>query len=602
MPKEKIQGILDSIKTNIITTNELDKSLYRKMDYESFKLTYIQRSKILRDIFKRNQKLIEELHEILKEDLTKEVANSLYEGYRQLEKEEIHDSFLLLQIIDKLIPFYEKENDYSKLLNLYNDENFELSIFLMINQEKIDKIKDNIQKTMALKNHYEELGLNERKIIYYSYYNFMSYLPNYDESYIDKMISIYKEAKAFYHSEAVFKMNDQDLARREMNLLNEALLHNFMYYLDDGLCDQMEFVRIIDEIKDTFEDEMDRDLCYAVLTYLNDQMDDLEFIYYLENYHDFFYQDVLKLSFNESKDEIYVRSAKLVDAECILFDFLKHSYLPDNTKEEVAKRIITKALKYFDRVPKDRYTRLYVEEATSRIVKKALPFSSNADLKERLFTSLILRRQELNYVHSQIVEKIAVAILDSMNETRYPLIKDMIEIGFWDFADLKGYVSRSARLHDIGKSLALGIVNQQIRSLLPDEYHNIILHPEGFQSIIEKDKDFKYYVDVIKGHHKSYDGKSGYPKDFDNTKSKYKLIIDLITIADCIDAGTDNYGRNYHDGKNFDMVFKELKDGANTLYNPDIVSYIEQNGNLMNELKYIVDDYRMELRYEIYVK
>jgi hypothetical protein len=208
MPKEKIQGILDSIKTNIITTNELDKSLYRKMDYESFKLTYIQRSKILRDIFKRNQKLIEELHEILKEDLTKEVANSLYEGYRQLEKEEIHDSFLLLQIIDKLIPFYEKENDYSKLLNLYNDENFELSIFLMINQEKIDKIKENIQKTMALKNHYEELGLNERKIIYYSYYNFMSYLPNYDESYIDKMISIYKEAKAFYHSEAVFNMND----------------------------------------------------------------------------------------------------------------------------------------------------------------------------------------------------------------------------------------------------------------------------------------------------------------------------------------------------------------------------------------------------------
>ena len=47
------------------------------------------------------------------------------------------------------------------------------------------------------------------------------------------------------------------------------------------------------------------------------------------------------------------------------------------------------------------------------------------------------------------------------------------------------------------------------------------------------------------GHHKDYDGKNGYPVYFDKTKSKYKIIIDLIRIADAIDAGTDCYGRNY---------------------------------------------------------
>lgn len=602
MPNNRVLNLFNAIKSNIITTNELDKSLYRKMDYESFRLTYIERSNILRGIFKRNQKLIDELNDILQEGITKELADSLYLGYRELEQEDLHDSFIIIYVIDKLIPFYEKEKDYAKLLHLYNDQNFELSIFLMINNEQIDKIKENTNKAMALRSHYAELDLDERMIIYYSYYNFIAYLPNYDESYSDKIISIYKEAKAFYRSLVVIQMNDQDLARREMNLLNECLLHSFMYYLDDGLFSQMEFIRIIDEIKDTFDDEMDRDLCYAVLTYLNDQMDDLEFLYYLENYHDFFYQEAMKLTFNESKDEIYVRSARLVDTESIIFDFLKHSYLPEATKQEAASRIIAKVLKYFDKVPKDRYTRLYVEEATSRIVKKALPFSNNADMKEKLFTTLILKRQEPNYIHSLMVEKISCAILDAMNEARCPLIKDMIEIGFWDFQDLKGYVSRAARLHDLGKSLTLGIVNQQIRSLLPIEYRNVILHPEGYQAIIDKDPDFEYYSDIIKGHHKSYDGKSGYPQNFDNTKSKYKLIIDLITISDCIDAGTDTYGRNYHDGKNFDMVFKELKDGANTLYNPDIVEFIENNSNLMNELKYIVDDYRMEQRYEIYVK
>ena len=186
-----------------------------------------------------------------------------------------------------------------------------------------------------------------------------------------------------------------------------------------------------------------------------------------------------------------------------------------------------------------------------------------------------------------------------MNQNRYPLIRSMLEEGFWDYSDLRGFVARSARIHDVGKSLVLGIVNQQIRNLGNTEFDQIKLHPVN-TDVFQRDFHFSFYKDIIRGHHKSYDGKSGYPLDFDNTKSKYKLIIDLITIADCIDAGTDIYGRNYHEGKNFDMVFKELQNGSNTLYNPDIVTYIGMDNNLMNELKYIVGEYRMELRYKGY--
>ena len=52
------------------------------------------------------------------------------------------------------------------------------------------------------------------------------------------------------------------------------------------------------------------------------------------------------------------------------------------------------------------------------------------------------------------------------------------------------------------------------------------------------DEVFEPYIDVILGHHKTYDGKGGYPADFDNTASSKRILIDLITIADCTDAAT----------------------------------------------------------------
>ena len=41
----------------------------------------------------------------------------------------------------------------------------------------------------------------------------------------------------------------------------------------------------------------------------------------------------------------------------------------------------------------------------------------------------------------------------------------------------------------------------------------------------------KYYHDTTLGHHKWYNGKGGYPNDFDNTKSPYRFMIDIITRA-----------------------------------------------------------------------
>lgn len=40
------------------------------------------------------------------------------------------------------------------------------------------------------------------------------------------------------------------------------------------------------------------------------------------------------------------------------------------------------------------------------------------------------------------------------------------------------------------------------------------------------------YNDIILGHHKSWDGKMGYPKDFDNCASKERFLIEIFHVSD----------------------------------------------------------------------
>ncbi|MBQ3890173.1 MAG: hypothetical protein II740_02345, partial [Lachnospiraceae bacterium] len=89
---------------------------------------------------------------------------------------------------------------------------------------------------------------------------------------------------------------------------------------------------------------------------------------------------------------------------------------------------------------------------------------------------------------------------------------------------------------------------------------------------------------VILGHHKWYDGSSGYPEKYDTSTSKVKSIIDIISICDSLDAGTDFYGRNYAKKKTFQDVLEELKEGAGTHYNPDFVALISDDSELYNEI------------------
>ena len=600
--KEEIRNCFDAIKNNIITCNELDKDLLSFREYQDWLNVYKKRSVGIREIYKKNTDMVNIINKYLSLELNDDEANLMYEGYRSLEENELHDSYLIISVIDKLIPIYEKKNDIEKLLHLYTDRCVELGNFLRLGDSSLDRLKNDLYKIKELRKYYKDLpSLTERRLIYVAYYNLLRTLPSYNSRFNEDIIPLFKEAKAFYNSDDVKTMMDQEFALYEGNLLNITLLHSFMFYLDDGLSQQMEFVDLIDEIKDTFEDEMDTDLCNAVLNYFHDQMNDEEFVYYLRNYLKFYLNEANELTFNETRDEIFIVAENLFNTAFMFYDFLKYSYLCDAEKKKEAYDVTLSISSFLKRIPQEKYD-VFFDEAASTLIRKSLPFIESIKDKEKLLGNILIKNQPMNYIHAKMVEGLSLSILDYMDKANDSYLKEFYNIGFSDFQELRKYVSRGAKIHDLGKSISTGLIHQQIRSLTKTEYEYVKMHPEKALKLIDNDESFKPYFDIMIGHHKDYDGKGGYPDSFDNTKSKYRVIIDLVRIADAIDAGTDLYGRNYSKGKNFDMVLKEPVDGEGTKYNPYIVEFIRKHSDLMNELRYKTIDGRYELIYNCYIR
>ena len=57
-------------------------------------------------------------------------------------------------------------------------------------------------------------------------------------------------------------------------------------------------------------------------------------------------------------------------------------------------------------------------------------------------------------------------------------------------------------------------------------------------------------------------------------------MIDLITLSDCLDAATDNLGRNYQRAKKVSAVLEEFAAGSGTRYNPDLVHLLLTDAHL----------------------
>ena len=80
-----------------------------------------------------------------------------------------------------------------------------------------------------------------------------------------------------------------------------------------------------------------------------------------------------------------------------------------------------------------------------------------------------------------------------------------------------------------------------------------------------------------------------------------KVVIDLVTVADCLDAATDTVGRSYSRGKTLEDMKREFAEGAGTRYTPFITELMEDEKVLV-DLEFILSQYREKMYRDTYVR
>lgn len=226
----------------------------------------------------------------------------------------------------------------------------------------------------------------------------------------------------------------------------------------------------------------------------------------------------------------------------------------------------------------------------------------------RYLNELNVATQVTTYAHSVNVAMIARELMEGILEYQPELLKGAlgkIRHGkvLLNSKKCLDFIYEAAFYHDIGKNGIISTVNNDYRPLTDEEYAIIKTHPAlGAELLKIAPSLYEKYHDTTLGHHKWYNGKGGYPEDFDNTKSPKRILIDIITLSDCMQAATERVGRNYKEGKTFDMVMEEFRKGAGTKYNPDLVKFIDAHDDVARDLAVLINDAWVDIYFSIYSK
>lgn len=226
----------------------------------------------------------------------------------------------------------------------------------------------------------------------------------------------------------------------------------------------------------------------------------------------------------------------------------------------------------------------------------------------RYLNELNVATQVTTYAHSVNVAMIARELMEGILEYQPELLKGAlgkIRHGkvLLNSKKCLDFIYEAAFYHDIGKNGIISTVNNDYRPLTDEEHAIIKTHPAlGAELLKIAPSLYEKYHDTTLGHHKWYNGKGGYPEDFDNTKSPKRILIDIITLSDCMQAATERIDRNYKEGKTFDMVMEEFRKGAGTKYNPDLVKFIDTHDDVARDLAVLINDAWVDIYFNIYSK
>lgn len=260
--------------------------------------------------------------------------------------------------------------------------------------------------------------------------------------------------------------------------------------------------------------------------------------------------------------------------------YLEYTYklmTPEQQKPYASQvmKITRNALTYLKNAPYNEYNNLITHIVAETIRYRA---QHHEPLHKRLFDYLLFCHSP-TYVHvrmaASLSQKLFLRMVDTEDEALIGVfgISTMAEIRERR-QELGRRVYECSLYHDIGKVTLLDYVGIYSRKLLDEEFASIKLHSQVGSFLMQQfDPEERSFVALH--HHRFYDGTGGYPTDVPPCPPMYKVIADIASVSDSIEAATDNIGRCYSAAKSFDTIISELRQGSGTRYSPQVVALFD---------------------------
>lgn len=258
------------------------------------------------------------------------------------------------------------------------------------------------------------------------------------------------------------------------------------------------------------------------------------------------------------------------------------------------------AYQYLEQMPASQYPRV-VSSAAWELSK--INTSSDETANRRMLGS-ILAGHKPTYVHSLMVAELTRALLRRQIETRPETLVGLL--GCRSAAEVQARREELCQTayecglyHDLGKCAVLMYIDNNARRLLDEEFFCIQSHPRTGAAILNRMGCGRTLAPAALYHHCYYNGKGGYPNDVPSCPPEIKGIVDALSVADSLDAATDNIGRCYNLAKPFRTLLEELRAQSGTRYAPNVVALFE-DGRFCQQLAENTDAERKRVYLQVY--
>ncbi len=576
---------------------------------------YMKNSAAIREAYRKNEEMLDRHIRCFtrgKERWTRQIADPLISFmFRYITR--IQDLGTACELAQSLLEFYEGLGDDVAVMKCLLARAFCCDFLDGIHLE--DQVKEDCARAsiiyerefLRLTPEEQSMGLSIYDLEFDRLSNRLK-LGDISPALIEEMVEIHSVSqKALDYVVAV----DQGY---EFNLL----LPDFDYYLgfcalclSPGECTQEQCAAILAAARrrqETSEKETGHSECYRVRTglvyhmamRLSGLISDKEV---MDGLHELMDQSFISVLFTEG-GTFSQHSLEAMEGIELAVENITHR---GKTDEELFDRTLRLFTEYFF----DRAYTTFVDYVCGTCsycyIQTALPHARDKEMLLNSLLKLTMFRQVQTAIHSYMVGYLAVDILESMIEHKPELLIGQLRTHSVEEVrkrkeDFLLFLYQGALLHDIGKLLCSSVINAQSHRLGDLEFQVLRFHPQTGGEMLQNLPQLSIFRDIALGHQKSFDGKSGYPADFDNTGSPIKIFIDIITICDSLDAATDHLGRNYTQAKDFDTVMKELRAGRDTRYSGAVTDLLDEDIPLQKKVRKLLGDGRRDVYFNVHKK